>query len=484
MLPDRPNVLLLMTDQQRAGFTASSGLGLDTMPCLDRLTQAGAGFEQAYTSYPACVPARTSLLTGRFPTAHRVRQNSTAAHALYEADLLDVLRAEGYSLHFAGKPHMHRSEADFDSFHGPFMHANGPVSSELESEFDRWLDELDHGVSLEPTPYPLECQLPWRITSGAIEALAGTDEPFFVWVSYPEPHNPYQVPEPYFSMFAEDDVPDRMAGPEALDGLGWRYRWLHRLISEKRPGFDDEWRRYRANYLGMLRLLDDQIARLLDQLGDRMDNTVVVFVSDHGDYVGEYGLQRKGAGMPDALMRVPLTIAGARVQAGQRRTEPVSMVDLLPTLCELVGADIPAGVQGRSLAPLLAGEEAPAGEFSSVYAELGYGGSSYDEQDRPPLHFPYEGRVFDELNSVTQSGGERMVVQGNYKLTVDDLGRRRLVDLSTDPAELTDLSTDDSHREILDGLQQQLIRWLIRAADDLPTGAYTPKTTKHNWRWA
>jgi arylsulfatase A-like enzyme len=483
-LSDRPNVLLLMTDQQRAGYTASSGLELDTMPCLDRITAAGAGFDRAYTSYPACVPARTSLLTGRFPTAHRVRQNSTARHALYQADLLDVLRAEGYSLHFAGKPHMHRTEDDFDSFHGPFMHARGPAGTELDQEFDRWLDRLDHGVSAEPTPYPLECQLPWRITSGAIEALDTADGPFFCWVSYPEPHNPYQVPEPYFSMFGEDDVPDRLAGPEALDRLGWRYRWLHRLISEKRPGFDDEWRRYRANYLGMLRLLDDQIARLLDHLGDRLDNTVVVFVSDHGDYVGEYGLQRKGAGMPDALMRIPLTIAGPGVQAGQRRTEPVSMVDIFPTICELVGAEIPADVQGRSLAPLLAGEEAPAAEFAGIYAELGYGGSSYDERDRPPLHFGYEGRTFDELNSVTQSGGERMLVQGNYKLTVDDQGRRRLIDLAADPAELTDLSADDGHREILDALQQQLIRWLIRAADDLPTGAYTPKTTKHNWRWA
>src|SRR5215470_1720708 len=96
----RPNILLLMTDQHRAGFTAGSGFGLDTMPCLDRIAAAGASFDHGYTSYPACVPARTSLLTGRFPTAHRVRQNSTAHHAYYSEDLLDVLRSSGYSLHF------------------------------------------------------------------------------------------------------------------------------------------------------------------------------------------------------------------------------------------------------------------------------------------------------------------------------------------------------------------------------------------------
>lgn len=481
----RPNILLLMTDQHRAGFTAGSGFGLDTMPCLDGLAAAGATFDRAYTSYPACVPARTSLLTGRFPTAHRVRQNSNARHAYYADDLLDVLRGRGYSLHFAGKPHMHRESADFDTFHGPFMHDRGPATSDTEATFDQWLHGLDHGVASEPTPYPLETQLPYRIVSGALDALATTSEndPFFLWVSFPEPHNPYQVPEPYFSLFAEEEVPDRLAGPEAMPDLGWRYRWLHDLIAEKRPGYDDAWRRYRANYLGMLRLIDDQIARLLAGVGDRLDDTLVVFVSDHGDYVGEYGLQRKGAGMSDALMRIPYVISGPGVEAGHRE-ELVSLVDLLPTVCEVVGADIPIGVQGRSLAPLLAGESGPESEFGSLYAELGYGGVSYGEHDRPELHFPYDGSTYDELNSVSQSGGERMVVSGHHKLIVDDRGRRRLFDLRADPAELVDLSEDPTHHDVLDALQATLLRWLIRVADDLPAGVYVPKTAKHNWRWA
>jgi len=155
----------------------------------------------------------------------------------------------------------------------------------------------------------------------------------------------------------------------------------------------------------------------------------------------------------------------------------------LPTISELVGADLPAGVQGRSLASLLAGEPGPGTEFGSMYAELGYGGISYDEHDRPELHFPYDGSTFDELNSVTQSGGERMLVSGQHKLVVDDRGRRRLFDLRADPAELVDLSDDAAHHDVLDALQAGLLRWMIRVADDLPAGAYTPRTTKHNWRW-
>lgn len=476
---------MIMTDQQRANFTADSGLACDTMPVLDRVARDGASFSHAYTSYPACVPARTSLLTGRFPTAHRVRQNSTAAHAYYSKDLLDVLRDSGYRLHFAGKPHMHREPADFDSYAGPYWHSSGPERCDADAAFDEWLEQLDHGVAKEPTPFPLERQLPYRIVSDAIEVLEQADaaEPLFLWVSFPEPHNPYQVPEPYFGLFAEDDVPERLAGPETLPALTKRYRWLRTLVENKRPGYDDEWRRYRANYLGMLRLIDDQIERLLTALGGRADDTLIIFVSDHGDYVGEYGLQRKGAGMSDFLMRIPLVFSGGGVTAGQRRSELVSMVDLLPTVCELVGADIPPGVQGRSLLPLLHGEDAPATEFESIYAEMGYGGQSYGEDEHPPLHFPYEGKRFDELNSVTHSGGERMVRLGDHKLIMDDAGIGQLFDLLDDPAELHNRYDDPDLADVRDHLLGVMVRWMIRVADDLPVGTYQAKTADHNWRW-
>lgn len=482
--PGRPNILILMTDQQRTGFTAGAG-GPDSMPRVDALLEDGTRFERAYTSAPACVPARTSLLTGRFPSAHRVRQNSTPQHAAFSSDMLDVLRGRGYRLHFAGKPHMHAKPEDFDAYHGPFMHEGGPADSPEQEAFDAWLHELDHSVAHDPAPFGPEVQLPARIIDGAIRDLdARTDEdPFLLWVSFPEPHNPYQVPEPYFSMFDPAEVPDRTVGPEVLDRMGWRFRWLHSLIEEKRPGFDTEWRRLRANYLGMLRLIDDQIGRLLDRLGPALEDTVVIVLSDHGDLVGEYGLQRKGAGLPEALVRIPLGVAGPGI-ASQRRREPVSIVDVLPTLCELVGAPFPPGVQGRSLLPLLKGEEAPAEEFSTMYAEHGYGGVSYGEGDRPPLHFPYEGRSFDELNSVTQSGEMRMVVDGRYKLIADDLGTFSLHDLQEDPAEIHDLIDEPALAEVREGLLRRLALWMMRVADDLPVGAYRPREAPHNWRWA
>ncbi|HEY9291500.1 MAG TPA: sulfatase-like hydrolase/transferase [Microlunatus sp.] len=484
--PTRPNILLIMTDQHRVGLTRRTGCAVDSMPRLDALAEQGTAFDRAYTSYPACVPARTSLLTGRFPTAHRVRQNSNAEHAYYQQDLLDVLRAQGYQLHFSGKPHMHRGPKDFDSYAGPYWHVSGPEHTDDHRRFDNWLSELDHGVAAEPTPFDVQDQLPYRITSDAIAALDSSpeDQPAFWWVSFPEPHNPYQVPEPYFSLVDEQDVPDRWAGPEAIESKGRTYRWLRDVVEEKRPGYDEEWRRYRANYLGMLRLLDDQIGRLLDHLGDRLQDTVVIFVSDHGDFFADYGLQRKGAGMSDALMRIPFQISGPGIAPGQARPELVSMVDLLPTVCELVGAEIPAGVQGRSLLPLLRGGATPPDEFDSIIGELGYGGAPYSADERPELHFPYQGRTFDELNAVTQSGGMRMVRRGDHKLTMDVDGRAELYDLARDPGELINLYDDPEQRAIRDELSADLVRWMIRIADDLPTGNYTPKIVPHNWRWA
>lgn len=469
----QPNVVLLMTDQHRAGFTRGTGFELDTMPFLDSLAATGTTLPNAYTTAPICVPARTSLLTGRWPSAHRVRQNHARDIVLRGDDLLDVLRAAGYSTHFAGKPHMYRSAADFDSYAGPYMHENGP--GDEHAEFAAWLRSIDHGPADRPTPFPVESQFPYRIVSDAIETEKRS--PYFLWVSFPEPHNPYQVPEPYFSMFAEQDVPDRIAGPDAFAGKGESWRWLHDLVEAKRPGFDRLWRRYRANYCGMLRLIDDQLRRLVAELGT--DNTVFLFVSDHGDYVGDYGLQRKGAGLPEALIRVPFFASGTGVVAAVR-PEFVSLADVLPTICELVGRPIPAGVQGRSLLPILSGDEPPAAEFDSIYVEGGYGGVPYSAEERPHLHFSYDGPTYDELNSMTQSGTYRAVRCGQWKLEYDVLGRGALYDLAADPGELHNL-WDEAPVQRAE-LTERMLRWCLRVADDLPeTPQYRPKRAPHNW---
>ncbi len=286
-------------------------------------------------------------------------------------------------------------------------------------------------------------------------------------------------------MFDPEEMPERLAGPEGAARKGGMYTWLRELTEEKRPGYDAEWRRYRANYCGMLRLIDDQLRRFFAHLRatGRDADTLVFFVADHGDYTGDYGLQRKGAGMAECLTRIPFAATGPGVRAAVDAEAFVSLADLLPTICDALGAGIPAGVQGRSLWPLLTGKPYPAGEFASAYAELGFGGLSY-HGERPPLHFPYEGRTFDELNTVTQSGTTVMLRRGRWKLLLNERGGGELYDLDADPAELDDRYDDPALADTRATLTTELALWMIRVRDDLPEAAYTLKQAPHNWRSA
>jgi arylsulfatase A-like enzyme len=485
-MPDRPNIVVIMTDQQRADFSRADGYPLDPMPFLDQLGASGARFRHAYTPMPTCGPARSSLMTGRYPKATRVRENSGLGNIEALTDLPKTLRQHGYATYLTGKNHSFLTAGDFD-WSSMYMHTGGGRDDrrgEQDAKFDEWLESLDHNVHYEPSPFPLERQLPHRIVSDAIACLDDREpaDPFFLWLSFPEPHNPYQVPEPYFSMFPETGIPDRLAGPEAIAARGDKWHWMRNLIEDKRPGYDDTWRRYRGIYLGMIRLIDDQVRRFVEYLEEtgQRDNTVIVFMSDHGDYAGEYGLQRKGVGLPECLVRVPLLFQGPGIVPALR-DEFVSLVDVFPTLCDMLQIPIPDGVQGRSLWPILAGEPFPAVEFRSIYAELGVGGLHYTVDERPPLHFPYEGPSFDCLNSVTQSGNLKMVRMGNWKLTLDSQGNGELYDLATDPVELVNLYGIPDHASQQLELTTELLQWTIRTEDDLPGGRYVRKRPDRNW---
>jgi arylsulfatase A-like enzyme len=244
----RPNVLILMTDQQRAGFTRASGFPLDTMPALDCLAAGGVRFERAYCTAPACGPSRVSLMTGRWPHAHRVRENGGLKHAYFEKDLVDVLRPMGYRIGLAGKNDSHVRAESCDFFR-PYSHSEGWKPANAPAEFtaiDKWLAGLHSHASLEPAPFPPEVQYPYRIVSDAVDFLNHTGtQPFALWVSIPEPHPPYQASKPYFDLFPPESVPARAAGPEALAAKGFKWRWMADAIEATHPGYDRQWRRNR-----------------------------------------------------------------------------------------------------------------------------------------------------------------------------------------------------------------------------------------------
>jgi arylsulfatase A-like enzyme len=488
----KPNILMIMSDQHRAGLTKRNGFPLDTMPALDRMAGGGTVFEHAYTTTPVCAPARASLLTGRWAHAHRVRQNSAARQALFDQDFFHVTKAQGYLTGLAGKNHSHLVPERLD-FWREYSHSAGwmPAGAPKElQEYDAWMNHLNHGVSQVANPFPAQLQYPHRIVSDAIDCIdrAGS-QPFALWVSFPEPHNPYQVSKPYFDMFPPESVPPRHVGPEVLKAKGFKWRWLEQLENRLYPGYKDNWRRTRSNYLGMLRLIDDQLARLLGHLDAKgiRQNTIIVYMADHGDFFCDYGLMRKGVGTPEVLTRIPMIWTGPGIRPQADHPAFISIADVFPTLCEAIGAPLPRGVQGRSLWPLLQGRDYPRAEFESIYSEVGFGGMHYDDGDKIEPNWgtipgvPGAIPSFDELNPVTQSGNVKMIRKGDWKLNWDMMGAGELYNVARDYYELTNLFNDPDSRAIRDQLIADLLTWTIRTQDDLPVAAYPPKWPARNW---
>lgn len=496
-LPRPLNILILISDQNRTGLTKRTGYPFDTSPTLDRIAAQGVAFDAAYATQPACVPCRTSLLTGRWPHAHRVRQNSTGAQAFFRQDIFDVLKARKYKTGLVGKNHTYLAAEKLDFWREyndlrGWQPRNPPPNI---VEFDNWRRRLNFAVSPVATPFPVETQFAYRIASDAIDFIdqAG-DQPFALEVSFPEPHDPEQVPLPYFDMYAPAALPERMVGPEALEKKGFQWRWMRGLQESIYPGYDNQWRRYVSNYLGSLRMLDDQFSRLLRHMENSglLKTTVIVYVADHGDYVMDFGLMRKGVGLPESLVRIPMVWSGAGIHPGQHPIS-VSIADVMPTLCEAIGAEIPSGVQGRSLWPILQGNNYAREEFRSVYAEGGFGGLYYEASDKVPFSVaefrgiapyivPEEYKTFDELNFVTQSGTAKMVRMGDWKLIYDMMGYGQLYNLASDPRELNNLFNRPEVGAEQSLLLAEMLMWTIRTQDSLPEGAYKTKwPADHNW---
>jgi arylsulfatase A-like enzyme len=506
----KPNVLIVISDEHRAGLTKRSGYPLDTSPTLDSLANRGVSFDRAYCTEPVCSPSRTSLITGRWPHAHLVRENTNEQQAFFGKDLFDALKSVGYKSGLSGKnnTYLRPEKLDFWREYNDLVGWQPPNPPKEIVEFDDWRRELFFACALAPTPFPLEAQFPYRVVSSAIEFLEKFgSEPFVLEVSFPEPHPPEQVPKPYWDMFPPDEVPSRCVGPEALKQKGFRWQWEYALQNHIYPDSDKIWRRYASNYLGSVKMIDDQLARLLDYMrrSQLLENTIIVYVADHGDYLMDYGLMRKGVGMPEALARIPMVWCGPGIQkeVGNRPVF-VSMADVMPTICEAVGVEIPHGVQGRSLWPLLEGKDYPGEEFRSMYVEVGAGGLYYDRSDHVPFsiaeltgatlrHFgkfkvSEKDKTFNELNTVSQCGYMKMVRMGDWKLIYDMMGYGQMYDLASDPCELKNVYGDPSLASIQMQLLEELLMWNIRTQSTLPTGATIPGVgikikwpRNHNW---
>jgi choline-sulfatase len=436
---DRPNVLLLMADQLRFDCVGAYGNPVIRTPNLDRIAREGVRFSAAYSTTPTCTPARSALLTGMGPWRNGMLGYTHMATNPYPVEKGRAMAEAGYYTTSIGKNHYspirnahgyHQLVSDEHCSY--WFHKQGPqteASWEERCDYEAWFwshlpDKDPHATGLtwndyraRPFVYPEEMHDTHWTGQTAVNFLKGYEraEPFFLKVSFIRPHSPYDPPERCFNMYENSPLPEAHVADWAK-------------IYEPRSGPDNEiWhgklspaviRHSRQGYYGSVSFVDEQIGRILDVLEQRklLEETLVLFISDHGDMLGDQNLWRKSYGYEQSahvpmLMRPPASMN--MNAAGRVMDNPVELRDIVPTALDAAGAPIPEAVEGRSLLELVRSGGKGWREYIDLEHNICYSPSNH-------------------WNGMTD---------GRWKyLYHAQHGKEQLFHLETDPHELKDLS--------------------------------------------
>ena len=363
-------------------------------PNLDRVASEGLLFSQCVTNAPVCVPARVSLMTGWYPHNTGVWRNGKVTVPGTTPTWVRALHDAGYRTSLFGKMHLHsyfgrpdlrdcehllRAYGFDDVNEVPGPRGAARIDCHMTAEWERrsLLDayrrdmrqRLRAGVPVvRPSPLGLDNYYDVYVGRQAAGYLRQYHQaqPWFCWVGFPGPHEPWDAPEPYASMYDPDAAPDPIPCPEIPRKRPSRaHGWLDKRLRERGGRVSPRLaKRLRANYAGNVTLIDDlagEIIEVIRQKGE-LDRTIIVFSSDHGEMNGDFGLVGK-SNMLDSAVRVPLIIRVPEARTRNARfDEPVELIDLGPTLVELGGGKLRHRQFGRSLVPVL---ERPAGHHRS-----------------------------------------------------------------------------------------------------------------------
>lgn len=366
-----------MTDQQRADALGCVSDWMHT-PHLDALARQGTRLAQMFAQSPVCVPSRCNFVSGRYPFAHRVGENNTLLPE-GEPHLFRLLAAAGYQTGLIGKNHMlqHSDLEPLDFCFDEIGDADTPQWKEHLSAIRRDMSEKGAWAGARWHDLPENETKTHAIGAKTLEVLdemAQGEAPFFLWCSFRDPHAPHTAPRRFNEWYPESGVPLPLNAlqPRAITELEDKpSRQLIKHFAEQMDkAEEDDIRRYIAVYSAMVSYVDEWVGRILqrlDELGLR-ENTIVVFVSDHGDFRGEHGMVKKDLVLYDCLLHIPCIVRWpGTVAAGRVTSAMVEQIDLHPTLCEWAGVEVPSHVQGKSLATLLRG--ATSHHRDSIYAE-------------------------------------------------------------------------------------------------------------------
>ncbi|WP_416896619.1 MAG: sulfatase-like hydrolase/transferase [Minwuia sp.] len=487
------NILFVMADQLRFDFLGCTGHPTIRTPTIDALARRGVRFANTFVQGAVCGPSRASFYTGRYVMSHGATYNNYP-HRADEWGLGDYMRPLGLRTALAGKTHMKPDLAGLQRL--GLDPAAGPGLLAAELGFEPW--DRDDGLQ-RLAPYVPDTQYEaylrsrgyqgvnlWHEAANSVRRedsadnsgwlmrnavfptvaaeedsetaymtrramdfiMAAGDTPWCLHLSYIKPHWPYVAPDPYHRKYARTDVlpGNRGEGEGEAHPVVDAFRQHPESIEFRRDECRDT---VIPAYMGLIEQIDDHLARMIDFLDRRglLDDTVIVFTSDHGDYLGDHGLGEKELYFEEAL-RIPLIVTDpspeADVSRGMVVEDMVEAIDLIPTLIELMGGE-PAWqrLEGRSLAPYIRGH-GPDGWRDAVFAEHDYS------------------LRHARLTLGLEPGETRswMVRTPRWKYVHHARFRPELYDLASDPLEQQDLGGDSGHASVCDDMELRLMQWM------------------------
>ena len=462
MSHQRPNILLVTTDQQRGDCLGIEGHACLQTHNLDSLVRRGARFRRAYAECPSCIPARRSLMTGLAPAAHGMvgfqYQDFEPSHTLP-----GELRQAGYETKLVGKLHLQPYGKRFGFDH---MLLTDNIGG--NTDYTAWLRErgesapdatADHGIMGEywasrPDTLPEKKKHAYWIASKAIEFLTRQRDPtapFFLNVSFFDPHTPFIPPQPHWDRYIQRQMPPAAVGDWAPD-FGGPQKGLGSFAPHAHVD-DQDLRDARAAYYATIHFVDDQIGRILRSLPSPRD-TLVVFISDHGEMLGDHHMWSKTFPY-EASARIPFLLRAPENWEFPQEIlcdAPVGLQDIMPTLLDAADLPIPDVCTGKSLLGIMRGASDPVREI---------------------LHGEHSGHAHPD--HATQ-----YLVTDRYKyIWYTHSGREQLFDLRHDPDELHDLALEEDAAERLKKWRGKMIEFLKDRPEGFTDGERLIKGRPH-----
>ncbi len=488
---ERPNILYVFTDEQAAATMAAYGNTQIEMPNLNRLAEQSVVFDKAYVTQAVCTPSRSTLLTGLYPHTNGCTENNVTLPADVPC-LPELADWEGYAMGYHGKWHLgneifaQHGFTDFISIDDGYRpHYEEQYDKNAHSTYHDWLvangfrpdarakdgfESFSRGFCAR---LPEEYSKPFYVANEACRFIReNRDRPFLLAVNFFEPHMPYFGPRDGQYDPADILLPANF-GDLPTDANPLKTRLYHAgYYANGHSGLplrtEDDWRRLIANYWGLCSLVDTQFGRVLDTLArcGLMEDTIIIYTSDHGDMMGSHRLLAKCTQFEEAatvplLVRIP-GVAGD----GRHVAEPVSQVDIVPTILEAAGQAVPEGLQGYSWVPYLRGDEAALPEGDVIYEWQGFNNGFGDVVGGVSILPVWRDMATaEEIQAAFGDPVRTIVTPEGWKLNWSTIGEDELYNLHDDPLETRNLFGVPGHEEIVADLRRRIRRWQERTED-------------------